>query len=231
MIDQWLQSLSELLSQNLWLGLILALVAGVLTSFTPCALSSVPLVIGYVSGYSDDKKKALFYSLMFCVGLTVTLTAIGVVAALIGRLFLGIQTYWYILLGTLMALMTLQTWEVINILPKRCGYTPAGKKKGVIGAILMGMLGALFSSPCSTPVLLAIVAVVSTGQSVVLGALMLLLYSVGHSVLLLFAGTSVGWITELKRNPKFEKAGKIINAVMGCLLWALSLYLFYIAFS
>ena len=105
------------------------------------------------------------------------------------------------------------------------------KKKGTIGALLLGALGAIFSSPCATPVLVAILAVVSTGQSIVMGVLMLLLYSAGHSVLILIAGTSVGFAAELSKSKKFEKAGKIIKIVMGAVLFALSLYLVYIGFS
>ena len=229
MINEWLQALSEILSQNLWIGLAISLLAGVLTSFTPCALSSVPLVIGYVGGYTDNKKKAFFYSLIFCIGQAVTFTVVGVVASLVGRLFLGIQMYWYIILGVLMALMALQTWDIIHIFPQKCGYSGT-KSKGVLGALLMGMLGAIFASPCSTPVLIAITAVVSTGQTVVMGVLMLLLYSIGHSVLILVAGTSVGFVNEIAHSEKFAKASKIIKIVMGAVLMVLSLYLFYSAF-
>lgn len=203
--------------------------AGVLTSFTPCSLSSIPLVIGYVGGYTDNKKKAFFYSLMFCVGMTVAFTVIGIIAALIGRLFLGIMMYWYIILAVLMTVMALQIWGVVNILPQNCGYKT--NKKGVWGAISLGVVGAFFASPCSTPVLVAILAVVSTGQNLIMGALMLLLYSIGHSVLLLVAGTSVGWVQEISHSEKFAKASKIIKLIMGCLLFALALYLFFVAFN
>lgn len=230
MINEWLQTLSEILNQNLWIGLAISLLAGLLTSFTPCALSSVPLVIGYVGGYTDNKKKAFFYSLIFCIGQAVTFTVLGVVASLLGRLFLGIQMYWYIILGVLMALMALQTWEIIHIFPQKCGYSGT-KSKGVLGALLMGMLGAIFASPCSTPVLIAITAVVSTGQTVVMGVLMLLLYSIGHSVLILAAGTSVGFVNEIVHSKKFAKASKIIKIVMGTVLMILSAYLFYNAFA
>ena len=230
MINEWLQSFSEILSQNLWIGLLISSLAGLLTSFTPCALSSVPLVIGYVGGYTSNKKKAFFYSLIFCVGQTITFTILGVIASFVGRLFFGFQMYWYIVLGVLMALMALQTWEVIHIFPQKCGYGGT-KKKGVIGALLMGMLGAIFSSPCSTPVLVAITAVVSTGQSIVMGILMLLLYSIGHSILLLVAGTSVGFVNEIAHSEKFAKASKVIKIIMGIALMLISLYLFYTAFA
>ena len=50
MIDSWLNTLGTLISESVWLAPLLALLAGVLTSFTPCSLSSIPLVIGYVGG-------------------------------------------------------------------------------------------------------------------------------------------------------------------------------------
>lgn len=229
MINTWLESLGAVISQNLWLGPLIALAAGVLTSFTPCSLSSIPLVIGYVGGYTDNKKKAFFYSLMFCIGMAVAFTVIGIVAALIGRLFLGIMTYWYIILAVIMTLMALQIWEVVNIFPQNCGYK--ADKKGALGAISLGIVGAFFASPCSTPVLVAILALVSTGQNLFMGALMLLMYSVGHSILLIVAGTSVGWVRGISNSEKFSKASKIIKFIMGLLIFALALYLFFIAFA
>ena len=50
MIDSWLNTLSTLIAESMWLAPLLALLAGVLTSFTPCSLSSIPLVIGFVGG-------------------------------------------------------------------------------------------------------------------------------------------------------------------------------------
>lgn len=231
MIDGWLQALSEILSQNLWIGLLVALVAGLLTAFTPCSLSSVPLIIGYVGGYTDNKKRAFFYSLIFCIGMSITFTVFGVVAALVGRLFLGIQMYWYIILGVLMFLMALQTWGVINIFPQKCGLNTSSKRKGAIGAFVIGMVGAIFASPCSTPVLIAISAVVSTNRSIVMGILMLLLYSLGHSLLIIISGTFVGFANELSHSKKFERASKVVKIIMGTLLLAFSAYLFWSAFA
>ena len=50
MINEWLEQLSSLIQSSLWLAPVLALLAGILTFFTPCSLSSIPLVIGYVGG-------------------------------------------------------------------------------------------------------------------------------------------------------------------------------------
>lgn len=251
MIDNWLTGLSETLSQNLWIGLIIAFIAGVITSFAPCSIANFPLVIGYMSGCADNKKKACLYSILFCIGLTIVFVALGVVAAFVGRLFLGIQMYWYIFLGFLMIIMALQSWGVLHLFARKqkkqpkngsgtepefvcdsagqCGYTTKGK--GAFGAFLTGMISAVFSSPCSTPVLIAIMAIVSTGQSVVMGVLMLLLYSLGHSVLLILAGTSVGFVKELSNSTKFQKVSKALKIFIGVVLLAFSGFLFWLAFA
>lgn len=73
MIDTWLNQIAEIIGSNLWLAPLLALIAGVLTSVTPCALSSIPLIIGYVGGVGEkNTKKAFAYSAVFSVGTAVT---------------------------------------------------------------------------------------------------------------------------------------------------------------
>ena len=108
-----LENLSELITKSGWLAPLLALVAGILTSFTPCSLSSIPLVIGYVGGIGQrDTKRALWLSVTFAAGAAVTFTVLGVVASLAGRLMGTTASWWYIILGILMILMALQTWGI-----------------------------------------------------------------------------------------------------------------------
>jgi cytochrome c biogenesis protein CcdA len=117
-INQWLESLSGSISANIWLAPLLALLAGILTSVTPCALTSVPLVIGYVGGTGQrDTKRAFWLSLVFSSGMAVTFTLLGTAASLLGRLLQGTGPWWYVLLGILMLLMALQTWEIYNFIP------------------------------------------------------------------------------------------------------------------
>ena len=46
MLDNLLVSLSESIQIGTWLSPVIALVAGIITSLTPCALSQIPLVLG-----------------------------------------------------------------------------------------------------------------------------------------------------------------------------------------
>lgn len=118
MIDSILEQLSMLIKEMVWLAPLLAFVAGILTSFTPCSLSSIPLVIGYVGGTGQkETKKAFKLSFIFAIGSAVTFTIFGVIASLAGRLMGNGASWWYLILGVLMVLMSLQTWGIFEIIP------------------------------------------------------------------------------------------------------------------
>jgi len=93
-LNALLEQLSTLIKESFWLAPLLAFVAGVLTSFTPCSLSSIPLIIGYV-GCTGQKntKKAFRLSLTFAIGSAVTFTILGVIASLAGKL-MGTSAGW-----------------------------------------------------------------------------------------------------------------------------------------
>jgi cytochrome c biogenesis protein CcdA len=230
MIDRWLDALGTLINDNIWLAPLLAVLAGALTSFTPCSLSSVPLVIGYVGGYvGNDVKKAFRYSLVFCLGMAVTFTALGTAASLMGRLVQATGPWWYIALGILMTAMALQTWELINIMPRSTAMS-RNTKRGYIGAAVTGLLGGLFASPCATPVLVVLLAMVAEKGSLVWGIILLLLYSAGHSVLIMIAGTSVGFVKKLSASEKYGKYNKVFKIVTGTVILLLAFYMFYLGF-
>ncbi len=230
MIDAWLSELASAISANMWLAPLLALLAGVLTSMTPCALSSIPLIVGYVGGVGEkNTKKAFAYSAVFSVGTAVTFVALGVIATSAGRLMGTSSPIWYMILGVLMLLMALQTWEVFNFIPS-INLTGKSKKRGFVGAFAAGVLGGIFSSPCSTPVLIALLAIVAGNGSLAWGILLMLLYSIGHSTLVMVAGTSVGFVQRISANDRYSKASKVLMIFMGAGILLFCLYLFYIAF-
>ena len=230
MINEWLETLSTLIKSNIWLAPVLAILAGVLTAFTPCSLSTIPLVVAYVGGTADnDTKKSFRLSLVFALGMTVTFTVLGVVASLAGKLIGRAASWWYIILGILMVLMALQTWEVFNFIPSTF-LISKNKRRGYIGALIAGILGGIFSSPCATPVLIALLALVASQGKLMWGVMLLLLYSAGHSILVLIAGTSMGFVKKLTTNTKYGRASKVIKIVLGSLILLLAFYMFYLGF-
>lgn len=230
MINSLLNNLSLLLQEHLWFAPFLALLAGIVTSVTPCALSSVPLIVGYVGGTGQNNtKRALFLSLTFAIGTSVSFTALGVVASSAGKLMGVSGSWWYILLGVVMLLMALQIWGIVSILPT-VGVLSKNVKRGYIGAFLAGVLSGVFSSPCATPVLIVLLGILAQGRNLLLGVLLMLCYSLGHSFLTVIAGTSIGFVQTLNNSKKYGKFSQILNITLGTAILLIAFYMFYLGF-
>lgn len=128
-----------------------------------------------------------------------------------------------------MVLMALQTWGIFEIIPSSY-LISKNTKKGFAGAFIAGILGGVFSSPCSTPVLIALLAIVAGKGSIVWGILLLLLYSIGHGILAIIAGTSIGFVQKLSSSERYGKASTILKIVMGALILLIGFYMFYLGF-
>lgn len=207
---------------------IFAFLAGVLTSLTPCSLSCVPLVIGFVGGVKDTKK-AFWLSLTFALGTAITFTTLGAVASIAGSLIGTQNKLWYLFLGTIMVLMSLQIMEIYQIIPSSF-LISKNKKTGYIGAFFAGILSGIFSSPCSTPVLIALLAIVARDGYLVYGILLLLFYSLGHGILTVVAGTSVGFVQKISASEKYEKFNLFYKITMGVIILLIGFYMFYLGF-
>ncbi|MGI6071131.1 MAG: cytochrome c biogenesis CcdA family protein [Blautia sp.] len=117
-LDTVINFLAGLMQQNLWFAPLLSIVAGIVTSFTPCSLSAVPMVLAYMEGTSaKDPKKALRLSIVMALGMAVTFAVFGSIASVIGHLMHEVGHWWSFLMGILMILMALQVWGVIHIFP------------------------------------------------------------------------------------------------------------------
>ncbi|MDD5393205.1 MAG: cytochrome c biogenesis protein CcdA [Thiothrix sp.] len=178
-----------------WEGLLVALLGGILTSTSPCALAAIPVTVGYVGSRADTPRRAWWLSFAFVLGMNLTLLGFGLLAARMGLLFGNVSGTWSILVGALLVAAAL--W--LGLRPAQsCGLSlPVGIQQkfahsGTWGAIVLGGLIGTVLSPCATPALAAVLTLVSTGSwlgaSLWWGMLLLLVYGIGHSILLFVAG-------------------------------------------
>lgn len=123
----------SLMGNNVLLALLISFLGGIISSFSPCILSSLPLIIGYVNKYGrDDKKTAFKYSLFFSLGIIITFTSLGIISSLVGKFFTSGGKLWYLLLGVVMIFVGLQLIGVIESKNKACKVPK--KRKGLLGA-------------------------------------------------------------------------------------------------
>ena len=201
----FLDNIEQLVAAYPLLAFGAVFLAGVLSSASPCVLATIPLVVGFVGGYSDgDRWKAFRYSLTFILGLSLTFTAFGAAAGLIGTMFGTLGGPWYLIAGIIALIMGGQLMGLYEIrLPIKRDFKP--KRGGLIGAFLLGLFFGIVSSPCATPVLVVLLTVVATKGQVLYGIALLFCYAIGHCLLMLFAGTFTGFV------EGFVKARGVVN--------------------
>jgi len=193
-------------------------IAGLLTSLTPCTLSMLPITVGYIGGYSaENRLHAAIQSAWFALGLATMLAGLGIVAALAGKIYGQVGPGLAIMVSLVAIVMglnllnalplTLPTWPGLSELPNR---VPMGLRSYVLG-VSFGLVAA----PCSTPVLATLLAWVAANQDVVVGAGLLLAYTVGYVLPLVIAGT---FTASLKKLLALRQWSAWITPASGVLL-------------
>ena len=193
-MESILSNVSDIINNSPGLAYLAVFVAGLISASSPCVLAIIPLVIGFVGGYSQgDKKKAVLYAIVFALGLSITFTILGGIASLVGGLFGDVGKFWYYLAAAVAMIMGLYLVGLLRFkIPQPVQLKT--KHKGVIGAFLLGLLFGAVSSPCATPVLAVILAFVATKAKVVYGMSLLFVYAVGHCALIILAGVFTGFV-------------------------------------
>ncbi len=204
--------------------------AGVLSSASPCVLTTIPVVVGFVGGTADgDREKAFRYSLAFVLGLSLTFTVFGAAAGLLGTMFGTLGGWWYMVAGAIAVVMGLQMAGVYEIrFPVRRDYKP--KRGGIIGSFLLGLFFGVVSSPCATPALVVILTFVATRGQVFYGIALLFTYAVGHCLLMLAAGTFTGFVEAFAKTKGVANVSAATRKASGAVVAFVGAYFIWRAF-
>jgi len=232
MLTEFLSQAGQYVNTNPWLAVVAVFVGGVLTASNPCVLAMIPLMMSFVAGRKDDRTgplRALAYSLVFVLGLALTFTAMGVFAALAGRVYGDVSGVWKWVVAGVCLVMGLHLMGVLNFTIPTPIKTPP-RVRGFIGAFLLGLLFGIVSAPCAAPILIVILTYLAgSGASVLYGALLLLVYAIGHSVLIIAAGTSIGAARKLIESKRVTKATELMRRAAGGAIVLVGVYFAYMA--
>lgn len=220
-----LENIATIIQNNHGLAFLAVFFGGLISAASPCVLAAIPLIIGYVGGYSGgDKKKAAIYSLVFILGLSITFTLLGAAASAMGH-FLSFAGQWlYIGLAVIAVTMGLQLMGLIAI-PLPFQKTHQVKSRGLWGAFLLGLLTGTVSSPCATPVLAVILAYVSTQGNILYGGSLLFVYAVGHCALIFIAGLSIGFTENMISSKGVKNFSLYSKRFSGAVLVLIGIYI------
>jgi cytochrome c-type biogenesis protein len=230
-METFLNHLSQSLSENPFLAYLGVFIGGILSSSSPCVLATIPLVIGYVGGYSEgDRRKAFLYSLTFILGLSITFTILGAIASLVGGLFGIISRTWYFIVGGIAIIIGLHLIGLFNwSLPVPVHLQP--KQRGILGAFLLGIFFGIVSSPCATPVLALILTFVASKGEVAYGTSLLFVYALGHCALIFLAGTATGFVENFVKSKGISNVTTWGKRIGGSIVVFAGIYLIYLGIT
>ncbi len=221
-----------LVTVNQWIGGGVALAAlgcflwgmtSVLLS--PCHLASIPLIVAYVGGQERaiEPRQAAVYSVLFAVGLFITIALIGIICALLGRMLGDVGNYWQILIGAVLI------WVALGMLGvEKCsmsgGLLYRLNLRGFVGAFVLGLAYGVLSGSCTFGFIAPILAIITVQGKIATGILLILLFAVGHCLPIAIAGSSTAAVRKLMENSTWQGAGIWFRKGAGVLIGLLGAY-------
>jgi cytochrome c biogenesis protein CcdA len=194
-------------------------------------LAMIPLMMSFVAGRKEEETgvlRAFLFSLVFILGLAMTFTVLGMIAALAGRMYGDVSSAWNWIVAVVCVAMGLHLMGVLTLPIPSLGGKLQPKTRGFLGALVLGLLFGVVSAPCAAPILVVLLTYLAgSGSSVTWGGTLLLVYALGHSVLILIAGTSMGAARQLIENKKATRVLEILRGSAGAAIVLVGVYFAY----
>ena len=177
-----------------WWAFVLIFLFGMGASLTPCVYPMIPITMAIIGAKGGGKLKGFALSIALVLGMAVTYTALGVVAARSGAAFgaFAQKPAFLFPVSLLFALFALSLFGAFEIrLPQglQNKLQGEGPRKGYGGAFIMGLVLGPISAPCVGPVIGTVLLSIAQTGEVALGAAKLFTFALGMGVLFISVGT------------------------------------------
>lgn len=215
-----------------WLSLVFSFIWGILSVIlSPCHLAGIPLIVGFMSGQGKvSNKKALTISISFTAGLLLTFAIIGISTAVTGRMLGNAGPLLNYIVAGVFFLTGLNLLGIIPLPFAGRGMSDM-KKKGVLGALVLGLIFGAALGPCTFAFMAPVLGATLQAANInfILSVLILLFFGLGHGMVFVFAGTASEIIENyLKWNEK-TKSLTVVKSFCGVLIVLAGLWMVYSA--
>jgi cytochrome c-type biogenesis protein len=232
-MDEIFNALTMAMSGHFGVALAAAFGWGVLSILlSPCHLSSIPLIVGYISAQGlATTKKSVSLSVVFALGILITIALVGLVTASLGRMLGNVGTWGNIVVAAVFFIIGLYLLDILKLSWGGIPGAPA-EQRGLIGALVLGLLFGIGLGPCTfaflAPVLGVVFSVSTT--SFVSAASLIGAFGLGHCAVIVAAG-SLTHLVQRYLNWTSESSGATwLRRVAGVFVLFGGFYFIYISF-
>lgn len=230
MLNELFTWLNSLLTGNIWIAVIGSFSWGVLSILlSPCHLSSIPLIVGYINSKGNITLRNTFYiSLLFALGILVTIALIGLITASLGGLMGDIGQTGNYLVSIVFIVVGLYLMGIIN-LPWEGANIKGTRYTGYLGSFVLGLLFGIGLGPCTFAYMAPVLGVVLQVSSVnFLSAVILLsAFSIGHCSVIVGAGTLSKSVQKYLNWTESSKFSSYVKKICGALVILGGIYMIY----
>ena len=231
-MQQLFTALTHAVEGTAGLALGASFVWGILSILlSPCHLASIPLIVGFIDGQGRvTTRRAFWLSTVFASGILITIAVIGVVTAGLGRMMGDVGPWGNYFVAAIFFLVGLHLLDVIPL--NFSGASPGeGRRKGMIAALILGLVFGVALGPCTfafmAPMLAVTLSVAAT--RFVFAAALLLAYGIGHCAVIVAAGTSTEAVQRYLDWSAESRGTVLVKRVCGALVIVGGLYMLYVA--
>ncbi len=210
-------------------NLFLAFGAGFLSFISPCCLPLYPAFLSYITGVSVGElksdnamlqKRSILHTIFFLLGFSLIFVMLGFGTSFLGQFFNEYQD----LIRQIGAILIIFFGFVIigvlspKFLMKDRKFEFKNRPTGYLGSTLIGMAFAAGWTPCTGPILAAVIALAASNPGS--GMVYMIAYSLGFSIPFLILSFFLGKMQWIRRNSaKIVKVGGYTMIIMGVVLF------------
>ena len=199
---------------------------------SPCHLTTIPLIIGYLSKQRElSTKKAFLLSTIFAVGILISIAVIGGITAAAGRILGDVGKIGNYVVAMVFLIFGL---SLLGILPLNFpGLGPIkSQRKGYFSVLSLGLAFGLALGPCTFAFMAPMLGIVFnlTAKNLLYGLVLLSAFAVGHCAVIIAAGTSTRLVQQITKWDEQSKGITIIRKICGILVLLGGIYLVYSTF-